>query len=606
MQQTEVRAVGKLRFVVFAAAALRLGVVRTHPDSPDPELAREAKPLAFAEVEAQWPDTVAALNGPWAGWGREGRPPGGDYRQAHSMRLEAAYRDQHAGLEVPSLEPDVRSPGAPGARGGLTIGVRADGTAFAAKGWAPADAVVAVQLVKPLVVDRQPAPGLADGNWKEPNNRVAMLLLADGRLAIGGGQAESTKTFVEQVQSFGDVVWAGASDGGGSFHVLHEDAGGQLKLLHSAVPAGRPTPSWIRVVDLTPSPPSHVTPVPSTLPPPPPAPAREPGTIIPRIYPQIYLDALHGGDSELAGHLKTLQKLGLDPVLHGSPRGLERRAVHLIQLCHDAGVNPAFSWGLDGTQDSDGTKLTAREKGLAIGHVLSLPTVRFGLLDAEGKHDRGGQDPEGTTEAGALELGRALREQAPEAPVGDQPWPWILSHGDVRRSAKPMGDGGVFAGFPVDEFALVANAGRYRQDYYLDWAPDAYLRVSARMDVDWVPVQAALKPLGLDRKLGVTLQGYHHGAKPHHLAHAILRYGVGPAMALFIWAEPFPEALVLAVVQAVMLLQREGFAPAGCDPLEAVRAWQRDYNRRAPENKKIAEDGWLGYEALRAMGLWAA
>jgi hypothetical protein len=368
----EVRVVGSLRFVLFPPSALRLGVVRTHPDSPDPELAREAKPLPYTAVAAQWPDTAAALNGCWAGWGKEGRPPGADYRKATSMRLECAYRDRVAGLEVPPLEADARSPGAPGARGGLTIAVRLDGTAYAAEGWLPGDALVAVQLPRALVVNGRVASGLTLMNWRTADDRAALVLLSDGRLALGGGRAESTQAFAEDLVRELGARWAGYPDGGGSLHVLHEDGAGVLQLLRSTASPGRPTPSWIRVVRQVPAAPAPSPPAPSSGITPgssaPSTPGAAPGPgdlalITPpmdhdpfagELILQLYRGAMHGRDERLR-YLDQIQALGLSSVcLHGGPRELHGAWESLAKECKARTLRAIASWGLDGTRTPTG------------------------------------------------------------------------------------------------------------------------------------------------------------------------------------------------------------------------------------------------------------
>jgi hypothetical protein len=334
-----------------------------------------------------------------------------------------------------------------------------------------------------------------------------------------------------------------------------------------------------------------------------PAPTQDP--FAGQLIVQVYRGAYSGRDprAQLARDLVHLQQLGLRSVcFHGFPRELAGAWDGLAKLARDSGLVAIASWGLDGTRDNDGTTLTSREKGLLIGEVLRHPLAAAGLLDAEGRWDHGGTDPEGPTEVGALELGAAIRERAPLALVGDQPWPWIESHGDLRTSARPLREGGVFRGFPVDEFATVANWGRFRQDYWIDWAQDAYLRVTARMEQDWGPLQSALRPLGLDRPLRYTVQGYKHREKPHHLAHCLLERMVQRQEPVVMWSDPMPDRVTLPILQAVLFLVREGYAAPGVDPREAVRRFQRAHNARAAAGAQLDPDGWMGWQSIEAAG----
>ena len=127
------------------------------------------------------------------------------------------------------------------------------------------------------------------------------------------------------------------------------------------------------------------------------------------------------------------------------------------------------------------------------------------------------------------------------------------------------------------------------------------------MDSDWRPVDRALRASGIEVPMGVTLQGRGHDEKPHHLAHAIIRYGYAIDMPVVFWQEfgktDKPDAVLDAILAGLKVLDARGFLPIGCDPREAVRAWQRDYNRTAPQNRKIGVDGWFGRECLRVLGL---
>lgn len=318
-----------------------------------------------------------------------------------------------------------------------------------------------------------------------------------------------------------------------------------------------------------------------------------------QFIPQIYRGGYSGPDQrgQLKRDLEMYKCAGIKTVcLHGFPRELERNWNGLAALCKSVGLGAMASWGLDGTQDNDGTKLTAHEKGLCIGNVLADSLCLAGLLDAEGRWDLGGTDPEGCTEAGALELGKALRERAPNALVGDQPWPWIEYHGDIRRTARPIDQGGVFAGFPVDEFAVVTNWGRFRQNYWLNWnRPDAYQHVTSRMDREWAALDQVLAPLGLQRPNCVTVQMYKHGKRPWDLGHHLLDRMVSKQQPVIAWDHPKLDRSALQVWRAVNRLVELGIAFPGCDPVQSVKNYQFQFER---SENKLDADGKLGPKTM--------
>ena len=316
---------------------------------------------------------------------------------------------------------------------------------------------------------------------------------------------------------------------------------------------------------------------------------------------QIYRGAIPGPTPQarrdrLAGYLDQLVTLGLTGVVfHGFPSELLSAWDGLAHLASERGLQALASWGLDGKAT------TPAVKGDLIGQVLARPTCAAGLLDAEGQWDTDAGPADDMDEAGALALGRAIRARAPHALVGDQPWYAIDSHGSVRRTAKPIDQGGVFGGFPVDEFAVTCTWGRFRQAYiYNHLGPSCgYASTFARMDREWATITPALRAAGLERPLRVTLQGYRW--KLHELVDALLTRCVLPQVPLVMWSEPFPDQGALQAIRAVTFLKREGYVASVAR--RTVLAFQVDYNRQAPETKRLAEDGWWGPATHAAAGL---
>ena len=261
-------------------------------------------------------------------------------------------------------------------------------------------------------------------------------------------------------------------------------------------------------------------------------------------------------------------------VFHGFPRELVGAWESLARLAHTRGLLALASWGLDSAKDNDGTRLSAREKGQLVGRVLADASCAAGLLDAEGQWDTTKGADDDMNDAGALALGEALRAEAPDAWVGDQPWYAIEAHGDLRRPAKPLGEGGVFRGFPVDEFARVTNWGRFRQAYiYRDQGVED-TDTFPRMDTEWSNVTPALRAAGLDRPLYVTLQGY--GWRLSRLVYRLLERCLLPEHPLVIWSDPFPDDITARALAAVAHLCARGYVQPGRDPVAVVKALQAD------------------------------
>ena len=203
-------------------------------------------------------------------------------------------------------------------------------------------------------------------------------------------------------------------------------------------------------------------------------------------------------------------------------------------------------------------------------------------------------------EAGAFALCKAIQRVAPGAVVGDQCWYKITSHGDVRRTAKPIDKGGTFAGFPVDEFAAVCTWGRFRQAYIYNDHGLFYRPTFAAMDASWAEVTPSLRAAGLERPLRVTLQGYRW--KAHEFVDALLSRGACVGDPVVVWCDPMIEAPEERCLRFVLWCIREGFATVGSAATTVVRMAQESLNRTGA---RLTVDGWAGEKTLAAWETFA-
>lgn len=329
----------------------------------------------------------------------------------------------------------------------------------------------------------------------------------------------------------------------------------------------------------------------------------------PGLYVQIYRDKVPGHSTEartqwLAARCAWARQRGLPGVVfHGFSRELARNWDRLAKIANDAGILALASWGLDSSRDDNGTRLTAAEKGRAMADVLSRPSCAAGLGDAEGQWDDTKDAADDMNEHGAIVLGHELRAalagDAASKLFGDQPWFAIDSHGELRRTPRPIDAGGVFAGFPVDEFAVEAvNWIRFPQMYCNDFIRQfgraRYFKVRDWMERDWTRIEPELDRVGLKRPRSVTIQMY--AWELHHLVHCMLTYIYTRSQPMIGWSEPWPDAIGLAAIQAVESLARHGFAVAGRDARDIVRAFQHDAHM-------VDADGWCGPVTCAAMGI---
>jgi hypothetical protein len=333
---------------------------------------------------------------------------------------------------------------------------------------------------------------------------------------------------------------------------------------------------------------------------------------------QIYRGGVSGANpavrrDKLIRAVADLSEPGLgfsDVCFHGFPRELVSAWDSLATIASDHGMGALASWGLDGERDNDGSSLTGKEKGEAMGSVLARGTCVAGLADAEGRYDSSTGPTDVTDEDDVLAMGEALRKKAPNALVGDQCWFAIDSHGEVRKTPLVADPKNVFRGFPVDEFARkCVNWFQFRQAYCNEagfkaqWGRSRYEKVFAWMERDWALLKEPFAKAGLHYYPGITLQTYLWDDVPADLMHALITYNVQRSQPVIGWADYYPSATFLACVRGVKFLKQHGFAIAGRRATDAVKTYQVEYNRTAPMNRKIDMDGACGVKTLGSMGI---
>lgn len=328
---------------------------------------------------------------------------------------------------------------------------------------------------------------------------------------------------------------------------------------------------------------------------------------------QIYLGSLPKGKDGLPSLraienrlMPAVRSLGLPGILfHAGPRHLEKHVGRYARFGRDAGVPFGFAFGLDGEQDTDGTRLTVEEKGTIMGGVaaggwgssLIVPNAEI-AYDA----DTGPEDD--MDEAGVLRMGQRLRALAPSAVVIDQPWFAIDSHGEERREAKPLGQGGTFAGFPSDEFASWCDA-RAPQAYFRNFGiadPMAWRRVMLWQERDWAKHDVSLARLNLVRPRTCTLQMYGHHRRPQDFVHVLLI--LRDRVTIGWWDHEYYSKseqwrVTVACMAAAKAIIDGGHAPAGRSPSDAIRSWQTALGFTGAD-----VDGWVGFGTLKRAWLF--
>lgn len=324
---------------------------------------------------------------------------------------------------------------------------------------------------------------------------------------------------------------------------------------------------------------------------------------IPGATPQIRRD-------KLAIALRDLKAAGFkNAAFHGFPRELVENWDGLAKLASDNGLGALAAWGLDGETDNDGSPLTGKEKGECMGTVLAKPTCLAGLADGEGRYDTSTGPNDVTDEDDVLAMGEALRKIAPNAIVGDQCWFAIDSHGSLRTTPLVADPQNVFRGFPVDEFARkVVNWFQFRQAYFSEagfkarWGRERAVKVIAWMERDWLSIKAAFEKANLFYNPGITLQAYGHDDIPAALMHVLMTYNGERAQPVIGWAEYYPSRLFIICAQAMLFLKARGYCLPGVPAIEEGKRYQRDFNKTAPVNGRLDEDGALGLKSLKSMG----
>ena len=331
------------------------------------------------------------------------------------------------------------------------------------------------------------------------------------------------------------------------------------------------------------------------------------------VWLQVYLGSLSKDGNKLPnlGQLErqlmpAVRVLGLPGLLfHAGPRHHEAHHQRYQKFAKQQGVRYGLAYGLDGETDSDKTKLTVEEKGTVMGSLArSLSDMSLSVANAEIAYDRDAGPEDDMDEKGVLRMGAEVRQRAPKALFFDQPWFAIDQHGEARRVARPLEDGGPFAGFPSDEFASWIEV-RAPQVYFRNFGiadPTAYRHVVRWHEREWQEHDALLAPHGLLRPRTYTLQMYGHHKRPQDFVHALVTLRDRPVIGW--WDHEYYSKndgwrITVACMAAVKAIVDGGHAPPGRPARECIRAWQQ-----ALGLKDAQLDGACGFGTLKAAGLY--
>jgi hypothetical protein len=259
------------------------------------------------------------------------------------------------------------------------------------------------------------------------------------------------------------------------------------------------------------------------------------------IYVQIYLDAVHGNTKQqkmqkISDAVDRLKTLGVKGILwhQASYEKVADLSVarfkELSLICSQRGLLSLAAWGLrDSTPEQDGAH---------IGLIANLPECFGVVFDMEGAWENEKIDKEK-----AVQIGKAFRKVSPNSLAFDQPWPEPPQHWTM---------------FPWEETASFIDV-RAPQDYYNDWTKkygaERYKKLLPIFETGWKRLEdRRLKPKGLVRPRIKTIQGYKWNGIFSDLVNCLL---INPT--LFVWSEPFPDALFMCALEVVSKLNGSHF-----------------------------------------------
>ncbi len=315
--------------------------------------------------------------------------------------------------------------------------------------------------------------------------------------------------------------------------------------------------------------------------------------IAPGLYFQLFLDAFRGDRRKrLEEFCKSpINNLGICSgiVMHDFPKRRNlggfsadpvKRAQEGIETIRASSLGKlaGMAYGLDGRTDGDGSSLTVEEKGERMGQAVAASRADLCLPNAETQYDSDLGPEDDMDESGALRMGARYRALAPTTVTIDQPWPMIDQHGENRRRPMPIGQGGSFAGFPIEEFGSWVD-GRapqvYWANWYRTWGKDAYKKVLDWSEREWKKVEDAMRALDprLVKPRIATIQGYGHDAYPwtvvDFLAKSVMERPI------VVWCDPAPTAGFMEIViaaQRVVDEARRSSLPSGAEAIRAIQA----------------------------------
>lgn len=284
------------------------------------------------------------------------------------------------------------------------------------------------------------------------------------------------------------------------------------------------------------------------------------------IYIQIYRGVIPGRSpneqtKNLTDKLDLFKSIGVTGIImHGFTAELNvNKFGPLAKLCKDRDLICLAAYGLD-SADPLG-------KAQRMAPVANHPDCQALVLDMEGAWE-----DEASDKQAAVVMGQELKKLSPDSLIIDQPWPVPTLHGS----------------FPWEETAAYVDiraAQWYCNDFISSFGDDRYKRCWKWFSDSWKVLDFRLGKKGLVKPEIKTVQGYKWILKD-------LINCLTTEETIFVWCEPYPDAVFMQGLVAVNKLKQLGFTGP-----DAVKNFQLS------TNGKLIADNICGPLTIKELGL---